>query len=434
MEFDGRGLRLGAENWDAPFVVTTTVQLFDSLFGRKPARSRKVHRLANSVIVLDEVQALPLSVLVPILDGLRVLSQFFGTTVLLASATQPLFESLVVGAKLNIRGLVDRPAALFEALRRVRYEWRIDPEPTLQDISADIAGHDQALVVVNTVDHARRLFKSLAKKRKEHVWHLSSRMCSIHRRAVLTDVGELLAAGEPVALVSTQLIEAGVDIDFPVVFRALAPAESLQQAAGRANREGKRPRLGTVVAFGASDMPVPPFYKPGVDKTRAFFGPDCAPDDPVALNEYYASLYGGLNLDVAERGATIQACRDEFDFRSVADGPIKGDIVLAERDTRFAFRMIDEDPVTVVVSGYADRHHVVELLWEVRAPDGPVRESLRALRGYTVSLPRSIATRTHVLALCRPVVADQDDLWEWVGDYDEHVGIDEGDIGRDTVW
>jgi CRISPR-associated endonuclease/helicase Cas3 len=118
----------------------------------------------------------------------------------------------------------------------------------------------------------------------------------------------------------------------------------------------------------------------------------------------------------------------------VADGPIKGDIVLAERDTRFAFRMIDEDPVTVVVSGYADRHHVVELLREVRAPDGPVRESLRALRGYTVSLPRSIATRTHVLALCRPVVADQDDLWEWVGDYDEHVGIDEGDIGRDTVW
>ncbi|MGH3937006.1 MAG: CRISPR-associated helicase Cas3', partial [Pseudonocardiaceae bacterium] len=229
-EFDGSDegrLRLAAENWDSPFVVTTTVQLFDSLFGRKPARSRKLHRLADAVLVLDEVQALPVALLVPILDVLKLLAEHFGTTVLLTSATQPAFDSLTVWSTLRVHDLVDQPVELFQRLRRARYEWWIERKPDLAEVADKVAQQRQALVVVNTVDHARRMFRLLDERADVTVRHLSTRMCPAHRRAVLDEVRGLLGDDEPVLLVSTQLIEAGVDVDFPVVFRALAPAESL---------------------------------------------------------------------------------------------------------------------------------------------------------------------------------------------------------------
>ncbi|WP_399341880.1 CRISPR-associated helicase Cas3' [Umezawaea sp. Da 62-37] len=435
-ELDDRRFRTAAENWDSPFVVTTTVQLFDSLFGNRPARSRKLHRLANAVIVLDEVQSLPVALLVPILDALRLLTRHFGTTVLLASATQPAFEYLAVWRDLEIQELVEDPIALFAGLRRVRYQWRLDPRPTPAELAEEIAGHLQALVVVNTVAHARILHRLLAAHCLDAVvLHLSTRMCPLHRRQVLAEVQRLLGAGEPVLVVSTQLVEAGVDVDFPVVFRALAPAESLQQAAGRANREGTQSELGLVVVFDAADAPVPAFYRAAVDKTRARFGPGLAdPDDPVALAGYYASLYTGLNVDEATRGATIQANRAKLDFRAVAEGPVIDTGVSGGRDSRLAFRMIDEDPVPVVVTTFGDTGRVAELLDLVRAQEGPAREVVRELRGHTVALPRRVAQSSWVRALCRPVIAGNEQWWEWVGQYDPQVGIDEGSIGEETVW
>lgn len=232
VEQEGDRPRLGAENWDAPFVVTTTVQLFDSLFGRMPARSRKLHRLANSVIVLDEVQALPVQLLVPILDGLRLLSEHFGTTVLLASATQPAFERLEVWRRQCITPVVGNPVEVYERLRRVRYEWWLDPQPRLAEVADRVAAERQALVVVNTVRDARTMFR-LLERPTATVRHLSTRMCPAHRRSVLAEVRTLLAEDEPVLLVSTQLIEAGVDVDFPAVYRAMAPRR-LAAAGGRA--------------------------------------------------------------------------------------------------------------------------------------------------------------------------------------------------------
>jgi CRISPR-associated endonuclease/helicase Cas3 len=140
-------------------VVTTTVQLFDSLFGRKPARSRKLHRLANAVIVLDEVQALPTQLLVPILDGLSLLTKYFNTTVLFASATQPPFEIFPVWRGQEITPIVDDPASLYADLCRVRYEWWLEPELTLEKIADRVATEHRALVVVNKVDDARRMFR-----------------------------------------------------------------------------------------------------------------------------------------------------------------------------------------------------------------------------------------------------------------------------------
>lgn len=430
---DGEGrLRLAAENWDAPFIVTTTVQLFDSLFGRRPARSRKLHRLANAVLVLDEVQALPVSLLVPILDALKLLAEHFGTTVLLTSATQPKFDALAVWSALRVCTLVDRPVELFEQLRRARYEWWIDPRPNLAEVADKVADERQALVVVNTVDHARRMFRLLVERTDVPVHHLSTRMCPAHRRAVLEKVRALLADDQPVLLVSTQLIEAGVDVDFPVVFRALAPAESLQQAAGRANREGRRAEPGRVVVFDASDAPVPRFYCVAVGSTQCYFGPDRAdPDNVTALDHYYRHLYSAIDPDHGERGMTIQERRKKLDFLSVAEGPLRDSGLSAQRDSALAFRMIDDDTVPIVVTGYQDTALVEDLVRELRTSEGPRRETFRALRPYIVTIPQRIVTDPAFTAMCQPVIGD---LWRWREDYHRHLGIDDSAIGEENVW
>ncbi|MGH4027143.1 MAG: CRISPR-associated helicase Cas3', partial [Pseudonocardiaceae bacterium] len=431
-EFDEDRARLGAENWDAPFVVTTTVQLFDSLFGRKPARSRKLHRLANAVLVLDEVQALPVPLLVPILDALKLLTEHFRTTVLLTSATQPTFEALSVWSTLQnqITSLVDQPVELFQRLRRVDYVWWVDPKPELPEVADRVAEHRQALVVVSTVNHARRMFRLLQDRSGATVRHLSTRMCPAHRREVLDEVRALLADGKPVLLVSTQLIEAGVDVDFPVVFRALAPAESLQQAAGRANREGCQTEPGRVVVFDASDAPVPTFYRTAVGVTRDHFGPRVPPDDVTVLDGYYRDLYNSVDADRGRRGGAIQESRAGLDYLSVAEGPLR-EGSNSQRRPELAFRMIDDDTVPVGVTGYRDTAGQVEaLLAELRAPQGPRRETFRELRPYLVSIPKRVVTNPAFAAMCRPVVGD---LLEWRGDYDQHLGIDDSAIGEETV-
>jgi CRISPR-associated endonuclease/helicase Cas3 len=428
---DGGGARLGAENWDSPFVVTTTVQLFDSLFGRKPSRMRKLHRLANAVLVLDEVQALPTSLLLPILDALKVLSTHFGTTVLLTSATQPAFQTLSVWSKseLKVREVIAEPASLFERLRRVRYEWRLSPRPTLADIAGEALEHEQALIVVNRVADARTVYRALAAG-GESAFHLSTRMCPAHRREVLSRVRDLLDAGRPVHLVSTQLIEAGVDVDFPAVFRALAPADSLQQAAGRANREGRRAQPGLVVVFDPSDGGAPRDYCVPVRVACLHFGPDLAdPDDVPTLDRYYKELYAKLNLEHAQRGRTIQANRAELRFRAVADGPLRDGGRGRERNSDLAFRMLDDDSVPVAV----DHDPIVPVLLDrLRAEEGSRRDTFRALRPFVVNLPRYLVTNPAVNAMTEPVIGD---LCHWRGnEYDKALGLDEGAIGQESVW
>jgi CRISPR-associated endonuclease/helicase Cas3 len=438
LERAGVRARLGAENWDAPFVVTTTVQLFDSLFGRKPGRSRKVHRLANAVVVLDEVQSLPAELLLPILDGLRTLSERFGATVLLASATQPSFHRLAPWRPIEgrIRDTVEDAVGTRERFRRVGYEWLVDDgDLDLAAVARRIAEQDQALAVVNTVGHARRLFRLVRELCPDAALHLSTRMCPAHRRDTLERVSARLAAGEPCLLVSTQLIEAGVDLDFPVVFRALAPAESVLQAAGRCNRE-HRLVAGRVVVFQAADAPVPAFYRSAVGATRRFFGPDKAElDDADALDRYYRFRYRGSNLDQAGRGKDIQGCRQRLDYLAVADGPLRDAGLLGlsggGRDPAKAFRMLDDDSAPVAVTGYGDAGRVLGWLDRARDPQLPLGPTLRALQPYVVALPRRIAAAPDVQALLLPVVGD---LLQWQGPYDQFIGIDDADTITETVW
>jgi CRISPR-associated endonuclease/helicase Cas3 len=429
LDAGSRWHRLAAENWDAPFVVTTTVRLFEALFGRKPSAMRRIHRLAGAVIVLDEVQALPHRLLVPILDGLRTLVTEFGATVLLASATQPDFWRLSPFKDLPARNVIPEPSALAAGSHRVRFTWRTAPAQPLSETADDAAGREQAMVVVNTTAAAATVFDRWRDVVPDGVaWHLSTRMCPAHRRRVLETVRARLVADERVLLVSTQLIEAGVDIDFPVVYRALAPADSLLQAAGRANREGRMAQPGEVIIFDRGDRDQPPSYRMLVNVTRAHFGPGKADlHDLDAMRAYYGDVYGGLNLDEPNHvGQRIQQARSQFDFQSVTDGP--PDAVTTKRDRRLAFRMIDDDTIAVVTPPGAlhAEGRVLDLIGQLRTSPVPDRLALRHLQPYTTTIHRTALKKPGVLALLRPVLGEvgaPGSLAEWIGTYDDNTGI-----------
>ena len=240
--------RLASENWDAPVVVTTTVQLFESLFSNRRGKTRKLHNLAASVIILDEAQALPAGLLSPILDGLRQLTNNCGTSVVLSTATQPAFELIKEFREVESREIVPAHVSRkhFEVLRRVEYEWRTEEPQKWRDVAAWMCQERSALAIVNTKRHAMELLDALD---DPTVLHLSTLLCGAHRSEVLAKIRQRLAAGEPCQVVSTQVVEAGVDLDFATVFRAEAPLDAIIQAAGRCNREGNLEGNGRVVVF-----------------------------------------------------------------------------------------------------------------------------------------------------------------------------------------
>ncbi|NJP64802.1 CRISPR-associated endonuclease Cas3'' [Streptomyces spiramenti] len=432
-DLDGGGAarwaRLAAENWDAPVVVTTTVQLFQSLFDRLPSAMRKLHRLAGSVIVLDEVQALPDRLLAPILSALRSLVDHFGATVVFASATQPEFWSLRELAGTSRLEMVQDVEELFERLRRVEYVWRLEEGLTWDVLAGDILQEPerQVLAVVNTTVDAARLHRAVSEAVADDpgvgsaggvegglllVLHLSTRMTAGHRREVIAQVKKRLLEGLPTVVVSTSLIEAGVDLDFPCVYRAMAPAESLQQAAGRSNREGRRDR-GRVVIVRPADggAPQDKAYVAACDATGMFFGPDLSdPDDLAALTRYYQDRYSAQGSDGHAFGEPIQALRRNLDFPKVAE----------------AFQMIETDHTTPVVYlrdsvDDADRERTRQDIDRLRRglPCGP--GALRRLQPHTASLPRHEAAAAVDAGLASPITGD---LVEWLGHYDEHRGLD----------
>lgn len=408
--------RLASENWDAPFVVTTTVQLFESLFARKPSALRKVHRLARSVIVLDEVQALPDQLLAPILSGLRGLVEHFGVSVVLASATQPEFWSLQGLQGMPRRQIVSDTTALFEELRRVRYDWRLGEDVTWVSIADEIAaqGGPQVLSIVNTTKDSALLHRLLEDRVGGGVFHLSTRMTSGHRREVIAAIRADLKDRRPVRVVSTSLIEAGVDVDFPRVYRAWAPAESQQQAAGRCNRERLMDSLGTVVVFRPSDggQPKDTLYKAALDATGLFFGPDglAEPDDLAALRSYYAKRYAYLGNGGRLMGEEVEAARRELDFPKVDQ----------------LFRMIDNQyarPV-LVIREEAERAAIeadVDLLCDPRRRMTDLRGVFRRLQPHIASLPKHEVVAAEKSGLAEPVIGD---LTLWLGTYHPERGLD----------
>ncbi len=404
--------RLSAENWDAEFIVTTTVQLFDSLFKGKPSASRKLHRIAGSVIVLDEIQSLPLKLLPTILTVLRQLIEQYDVTVLLASATQPAFWRLSPWGGDSMRGIMELPCYdimpiddVPRVARRVAYEIR-GYKQSWPELADEIARERQALAIVNTTDHAQKLHTELAEVFSGCVLHLSTRMCAQHRSDVLDKVSRMLTEDRPVLLVSTQLIEAGVDVDFPVVYRALAPAESLIQSAGRCNREGQLGvRGGRVVVFESEEDGMPGgLYTHAAGLTRSLFVDEGRNlENPADLTAYFRTFYRDYAPMSVRDEIDVSRCR--LDFPAVAK----------------AFQMIDAPSMSAVITDYGEpqeREAVRHVLEGLEKDPRKIldRSERRLLQRFSATLPRSRGDA--VLAI--PVVTG---ILRWDGEYDASRGV-----------
>ena len=304
--------RLATENWDAPLIVTTNVQLFESLFAAKSSRCRKIHNIVDSVIILDEAQQLPRDFQKPITDMMRVLARDYGVSFVLCTATQPElgknidpFGRTILEGLPDVREIVADKIALSEKLRRVRIKMppANDETQSWQEIADEIAVRPCVLAVVNTRKHAQKLFAALPSDGIK--LHLSANMCATHRSEVIALVRRYLAlyrAGslhKPLWLVSTQLIEAGVDLDFPCVYRAMAGLDSIAQAAGRCNREGKLPQLGEVVVFRAEEGAPSGSLKQGQDISEEMLKAGLLGDplSPSVFAEYFRRFNGKGAVD-----------------------------------------------------------------------------------------------------------------------------------------
>ena len=393
--------RLASENWDAPIVVTTTVQLFESIFTNRVSKARKLHNLARSVIVLDEAQGLPVRLIDPILDALRQLCDNYGATVVLSTATQPAFEVLPIFRPANSREIVPSSSQHLAAMNRVTYEWRLDRPLGWSELAVEITGQFQVLCIVNTKKSALDL---LADLEDSDALYLSTDLCGRHRKDVIDDVSRRLTGGKTCRLISTQVVEAGVDLDFPVVFRALGPLDSIIQAAGRCNREG-RLKAGRLVIFQPEEESLPPGqYTAATRTTRALiaeYGYDV--DDPDVTAEYFRRLFGSIPTDREQ----VQAQREKFDYPEVSA----------------RFRMIEDDTNAVVITDYGSitaKEQVARDLRELRTGFGSRRLLMRRLQPFIVNVRSSQLPHLREHGLVSEVI---DGVWEWLGNYDRIRGI-----------
>lgn len=384
-------LRRDAENWDVRITVTTSVQFFESLFAARTSACRKLHNLAKSVIILDEAQTLPLPLLRPCMAAIETLAKGYGTSVVLCTATQPALTKQDGFPKgLEVRELAPDPQKLYNKLKRVRV--KIEPEPMNDEaLATRLREQDQVLCIVNSRAHARDLFIQI--KNAPGARHLTTLMCPLHRKVILAEIRRDLENKKPVRLVATSLIEAGVDVDFPVVWRAMAGLDSIAQAAGRCNREGLLSE-GIVHVFDPSEVEgrrPPPVMAQFAAATREVLRTHG--DDPLglaAIKAYFSLVYwtkGPEQLDAALLGDKPDQTRGILN--AIEDTARTLNFPFAQIGR--AFRFIEEtmQPVIVPYQAAGERESMVELVKRLRFVDRPGALA-RKLAMYSVPVPRHI--------------------------------------------
>ena len=371
--------RLATENWDASLIVTTNVQFFESLFAARTSSCRKLHNIVNSVVVLDEAQLLNPEFLQPIMDTMNLLSRHYGVTFVLSTATQPALNSRE-GFGWTFRGLdgvreiMTDPDALYRDLTRVTVEIPLDFQARRgwDEIAAEIIPHESVLAVVNT----RRDCRELHRLMPDGTIHLSAAMCGEHRTRVIEEVRSRLKQQIPIRVISTQLVEAGVDIDFPVVYRALSGLDSIAQAAGRCNREGLAKR-GRVVVF------VPPKSSPPGTLRRAeqatvglLSGKSIDPMVRELFTRYFEHFYvkaDSLDKQGIHDLMTRDARELKIQFRTAAE----------------KFKLIDDVESQAILVWYGESQALIGKLKK----DGPERWLMRKLQRYSVNMPRRVVDK-----------------------------------------
>jgi len=362
-------LKLAAENWDIPIVVTTNVQFFESLFANKSSRCRKLHNIAKSVIIFDEAQMFPKDYMLPAMGAVWELVRNYGASAVFCTATQPKLEKfLPEGTQIN--ELAPDPSALFDFYKRV--EVKHLGKVSDADLIARLNNHEQALCILNTRKHTSGLFQML---KGEGNYHLSTLMCPAHRKQKLAEIRKRLDSGKPCRVVSTSLMEAGIDVDFPLGYRALAGLDSINQASGRVNRNMKR-ALGEMFVFEPESefiKKTPRYIAQGVEVTRGVLRDHSdAPISIPAIEAYFERLYALKE----PRDFDYQDILGEFRLASNSQ-PIFNFAKVAEN-----FHVIEDVTQTVIIPIDEEAMKLIEELKFTQFPSS----TLRKLQPYTVSI------------------------------------------------
>jgi CRISPR-associated endonuclease/helicase Cas3 len=431
---------LATENWDAPIIVTTSVQFLETLLSASPRRCRKLHNIARSVVLFDEAQAMPPHILNPLLSVFRELQSNYGVSFVFSTATQPGFRrscGLTEGLQPDeLRPILSSELTkqLFRELQRVKYSFELDTSWSWDTLTKRLLESPQALCVLNTRANAREVWQKLREQvlarhgeaAAEGVIHLSSAMCAQHRLDVLGSkdsylpgsVRDRLIRKLPCWLISTQVVEAGVDVDFPCAFRALGPLDSIVQVAGRCNREGLlcdpatgELRRGDVYIFKPEQGGMPRgFYQEAAGEARTRLGEitgEQLATDPEVFTSYFTTLYSRKSTDAAPKGEkSIQEMRAEFQFRSVAERA----------------KVIDDGGTAVIVP-YGEAEPVVKMIQRTRFYD---RHTLRQLQRFVVNLKPNNLCELEAAGLIAPLLPEGKEDGPLVlhqAAYDKHLGV-----------
>lgn len=396
-------MQLASENWDKPVVVTTNVQFFESLFANKSSKCRKLHNIANSVIIFDEAQMLPTDYLKPCIAVMEELAANFGSSIVLCTATQPALSPFFQ-RKMPVTELCPRVEEQFRFFERVTFQniGTISEDELIEKLQKE----EQALCIVNTKKRAQRLYQ---KMKGEGVFHLSTAMYPKHRRRVLDKIRRLVKDGEKCILISTSLVEAGVDLDFCTVYRQLAGVDSMIQAAGRCNREGKRDAQDSFAyLFQFEEKEYVPGQQLQIDVSKMLLSEGEDISSLHGIEKYFEALYHfrGESLD---KKKIFEEFKDKrYNFAKAAK----------------EFKLIEENTLTVFISREEEAE---ELLWQIKH-QGYTKSGMRKAGQYCIQLYENDIEKLRGAGMLRPISEDIEDFYELVdsGQYSEEMGLDLG--------
>ena len=408
-------MQLATENWDKPVVVTTNVQFFESLFANKSSKCRKLHNIANSVVIFDEVQMLPNDYLNPCVAMIEELVRNYGVSAVLCTATQPSLDPLF-SDNVNIKELCPRVEEQFEFFKRVSFEklGKIEEDELIERLSKE----KYALCIVNKRKKAQTLYEKL---KGEGVYHLSTTMYPEHRKRMLKEIKEKLSKEKrcnpenKCILIATSLVEAGVDFDFDFVYRELAGIDSIVQAAGRCNRERRKEKEESQVyifQFDEKEGRLGLGQQQQKDATELVLGENDEPDDLKVIKNYFSTLYQIKGNGLDKKKIMDKFKNQAYDFIEVAK----------------EFKLIEEKTISIFINQNEESNEILE---DIKIK-GFTKSGMRKAGKYCINAYESDFDTMQGAGMLRPISEDMEDFYELVkmDEYTENMGlnlnIDEG--------